>query len=157
MSERIDGQVIGTIEPAAEPGEPPLFRIIREYERQPSEPSECDHPAFTLDEKWATVTCSKCNERLDPFAVLRNYANWWERIENRRQMYVETHKKLIVDELRRLRRSVSATDEHVARVDELISVRWRLKLDELHAGYVEVAAEIKRARSRRKKGQRLGS
>src|SRR5690606_10949010 len=93
------GRIVGAIEPNPEGGEP-LFTIVRRGDTPPPNVRACPHPRYLLDEEWSTVTCGRCGERLDPFAVLLNYAVWWQRFDNHRAVVEQAERRLHIAELR---------------------------------------------------------
>lgn len=132
---RIGAGVVAEIAPGPEGG-PPLFKILRhDYEVQEAGPNvrPCPHPSFVLDQKWATVTCAECRERVDSFAALMRYAEWMERFKSRQAMAEDAEKRMHVAHLRALRRRRALTDEQRAEIDTALAREWKLSSVELEA------------------------
>lgn len=94
-----------------------MFRIVRRHDPVGGRgvgPNvrPCEHPHFVLDEKFSTVTCEKCGERLQPFDILLQHAEYWERMLRDRDAAYEAHERLLVEQMRRLiaLKSVSAEE-----------------------------------------------
>lgn len=112
-----EGFVMAVIIPGPE-GESPTFKILRDHQRDENI-RPCDHRSFVLDEKWMTVTCGECGDRVDAFAALMKYADWWQKMESRRAQMEEAEKNMLRESLRRLSRLRAATEEErdeIARV-----------------------------------------
>jgi hypothetical protein len=145
--------VVGRILPSNNGGKP-FFEIIRRDEDKWKAPPEsvraCNHGPFVLDMKWSTVTCKKCEEKLDAFAVVAAFAEWegeWRRIEGNAE---RARCQLWVDELRRLRKLRGATDEEVAEIERTLNQSHAMKSSEL----VEIGDRVRNAISDRKHAQR---
>src|SRR5690606_11972783 len=98
--------IVGEIQPGRE-GEAPTFKIIRhEWEPLATDPNvrPCEHGQFVLDPKWATVTCGKCQGRVDPFAALLLFAEWYDTLKRRWERAEEAERRLHREHLRDLRR-----------------------------------------------------
>lgn len=44
----------------------------------------CDHRKYVLDDELVVVRCADCKERLEPYAVLRRYAEWFDDLKRMR-------------------------------------------------------------------------
>lgn len=99
----------------------------------PPDTRPCDHGRFVLDDEWLTVTCGECGERLDPYAVLRRHAVWWEEFAHREARAEEAEKRFHVEELRRLRRLRGTSPEDVAAIDAALGQAWRHSAHDLAA------------------------
>lgn len=104
-----ESKVIGSIDLAPEPGERPLFTILRND--KPWEPLPgCAHGSFELNTEWLTITCGKCREKIEPFAVLMAYATWYEKIEARSRSLERQHIGFLREQLGALRERVALSD-----------------------------------------------
>lgn len=125
MSDETTGTIAGTIEPNPNGGKP-IFRIIRKYSNPDAASIElghedagvrpCAHPSFILDERWATVTCAECKERVDAFSALIRYAEWWEQFQHRRAMHEQAERSLHHTRLRTLARHRCFSDAEQAEM-----------------------------------------
>jgi hypothetical protein len=89
------GYIAGIIKPSDSPDEPPTFQIVeRRTISVDPDVRPCEHRRFLLDEKWKTVTCEACKERVDPFAALMSFATWYKDLEHKRQMQEEAERNL---------------------------------------------------------------
>lgn len=114
------GLVVGIIHHAKDDTEKPEFEIIRRDGYQSfTNPRPCEHGKFILDEKWASVTCGKCKERIDPFAALMHYAANFQAIERRHVQMVEAEKSNHFSELKRLSRLRDATEDERDEIAKL--------------------------------------
>jgi len=129
MDDRETGFVAGMIFPTPA-GSKPLFKIIRDHERPPEKIRPCDHPNFVLDQKWATITCGECGQKLDPFSVMMCYAEWWNEMQRHSSHMKEAEKQLHIAELRRLRKLRDTTPDEVAEIEKAMADRWSLTLEE---------------------------
>lgn len=147
MSENDDGpritpKVAGRIEPDGHGGR--RFTIVgrRSGEAPPANVRPCPHPRFILDDEWNTVTCGKCGERLDPYAALRSYADWWSEFEFRRTMAESASKDLYADLLRQLARRRGATEAEREEIRELVGMRQFRPLEELKDAHRRIERAI---------------
>src|SRR6266436_4565373 len=87
--------------------EPIQFRVTKHMLIRTRKPSSyCPHNAMQLNVEERTVTCTTCNEELDPYEALRILAQrtWWE--ENARERALEQEEK-------RVRKVQTAAVEHL--------------------------------------------
>ncbi len=132
----------------------PEFEIIRRSGvASPDEDVRpCEHGKFILDEEWATVTCGKCKQRVDPFAALMYYARFYqERIAWRFRELESSEKSLHQAELKRLSRLRDATDEEKREISGLTDWHSKATLDDLR----EAVQRIGRAIQTRKMEKRM--
>jgi len=115
--------VVGSIQPSPDGGAP-LFKILRR-ECDPSEPNvrPCEHARYTLDEKFATVTCGKCGEHVDPFSVLLRFAEWQEKWKRDMRAAQGAEQRLHIEELRRLRGLRATTQAEAAEINAALD-KW---------------------------------
>jgi hypothetical protein len=135
------GEIVGTI--SLDDEGKPFFTVVKQYAfKSQIGPNvrPCEHRRFTLDEKWSTVTCQDCGERIDPFAALLYFCERWEDFERKRQQFIEARKRLYIASLQRLRKRVKLTPEERAEVDALLKRQWSATLEEL----VEVDTRLER-------------
>lgn len=123
MSERL---VIGEIVPAADEKDRPTFRIIQENQTWDIGPNvrPCNHLHYALDDKWSTVTCEDCGERLTAYSVLRDYARWQEKYKAQAQLAEQAEKRMLVTNLRRLSRLRATTPDERKEIDGLLRRQW---------------------------------
>jgi SAM-dependent MidA family methyltransferase len=118
--------IVGEIAPSQ--GAKPFWRVIRhewDLREAPANTRPCPHPHFTLDPKYATVTCSECNERIDAFAVLMVFVERWGWIEHHRQMAEHAERRLHRAELQRLRKLRACTEAQAKEIDEMLHTESR--------------------------------
>jgi hypothetical protein len=136
-----EGRIVGSIRPAEEDGAPPVFAILRRerndfaYLHQTEEeiaPCKHDTGTFVLNEKWSTISCSVCKEKLDPFCVLMRHAEWGERLESQRKEIVQAERNRWTEELRRLRTLRGITPEES-----------RALLDVIQSAYSKAPGDLK--------------
>jgi hypothetical protein len=144
MTEAEDGDggaIVGMIRPDPKGGNAPLFRVIRkrdnpEYQHHEVPDAEapdvrpCAHPRFILDERWMTVTCGECKAKIEPFAAIMVYADWWERHKQQAMMAQMAERRLYIAELRRLSRLRGLTDDERKEVRAAID-NYRLTTEEV--------------------------
>jgi hypothetical protein len=154
VSDKVTDNLVGAIRPSPD-GEKPLFRVVRrearmQWEEDAAGVRPCDHPNYILDEKWQSVTCGECRERLDAFAVLLTHAEYTIRMKHERQRAEYAERDLQVAELRRLSRLRSLTPDESAEIEKAL-VRSRfiggdsLSLSELR----EISHRVRRQISER--------
>ena len=144
--------IVGTIRPSPD-GDGPVFEIVRK-DRTDGEVRPCEHGRFKLDERWGTVTCGKCKGRVDPFAALLRFAEWFEALDHRRQMVQEAEKRLLVESLRRLKRLRDTAPEEVTEIEAMLARRWSVPVADMRALNDRVrrsVSERKYAKKRRKR------
>jgi transcription initiation factor TFIIIB Brf1 subunit/transcription initiation factor TFIIB len=54
----------------------------------------CDNRTFTIDTKNRIVTCNQCGAIIDPFEVLIDITEHWERMEERTQRLLEQRREI---------------------------------------------------------------
>lgn len=146
-------KIIAEIRPSEErPDGPPLKIIRRSHSAKYEMPVDkavraCQHGKFTLDEKWKTVTCGLCGDKVDPFSVLAYVACWREDFERQRELVTEAEKSLHIEELRRLRKLRGITVTEAKEIDAALSDRWALEAKQLG----EVSHRIENALKERKR------
>jgi hypothetical protein len=124
----VKGEIAGRILPDPKGGKP-LFQVMRGYHAYGSDEMAgvrpCAHPSYILDPDWMTVTCGECKERLEPFAVLIKYSEWWSEMDHRRDHAEAAAYRLNVAQLRHWSRIGFLTNEEKAEVDQwLKSKLW---------------------------------
>ena len=143
-----DGHVVGSIAPGPDTASPPLFKVIpsgmEKYDKD-----VCQHSAFKLSEKWSAVTCGHCGERLDPFAVLMQYAAWWQTFDNRRMEAESAEKRMHEANLRRLKRLRYVTDEEREEIAAALDDWPHPRLGELREMSRRIEKEYDRRRAQR--------
>ena len=148
-----EGRIVGIIRPADEEGAPPVFEVLRRdrYEREADKSEECDHKGGTyfLDEKWNTVRCSLCNQKLDPFCVLVRYAEWGSRLESKRRECEDAIRGRWIEELRRVRGLKGITEDERAAVTKALMYAHNAKPEDLKALAVQTDRAIKSRRTQR--------
>ncbi|MBA2670572.1 MAG: hypothetical protein H0U67_09390 [Gemmatimonadetes bacterium] len=147
-----NGMVVGVIHPAKSETERPEFEIIRrDGWRDPgAEVRPCEHAKFILDERWSTVTCGKCKERVDPFSAIMYYAEKYQEIRRRHDWMVEAEKSLHTAELKRLSRLRDATEEERYEIARLTGWSFKGGVEDLR----EAADRIRRTIGERKSEKR---
>ncbi|HET7322652.1 MAG TPA: hypothetical protein VFI96_09175 [Longimicrobiaceae bacterium] len=100
-----------------------------------------------LDDKWNTVTCARCGEKLDPYAALRSYADWWSELELKQTMADRATKDLYAETLRKLARRRAATDEEREEIKNLVAMKWSHDVETLRVAThrIERAINARRA------------
>lgn len=142
------GRIVGEIIPQPDGGGP-VFRIVnRESHNAGPNIRPCDHSEFVLDEKWATVTCGKCGERVDAFSALLVFAKWEERWRHQEQMAKEAEKRIHVAELRRLSRLRSVTPDEREEIERLLSRHWSLDPTTLRDAYRKISRNARERKAR---------
>lgn len=114
-------RVVGEIRPGDD-GKP-MWRVVRnewELRDAPANTRPCPHEHITIDEKFQTVTCSKCNERIEPFVALKLITNWGDNIERHRISALQAERSLHRAELKRLRGLKACTSEQAREIDEML-------------------------------------
>ena len=144
----MSGGIVGTIRPSPD-GDSPVFEIVRK-DRTDEDVRPCEHSAFKLDERWGTVACGKCKERVDPFAALLRFAEWWEALEHRRRAVQDAEKRLLRVELQRLKRMRDTTPDEVAEIEAAMARYWSTPVADLR----EIERRIRRAARERKFAKR---
>lgn len=149
-----DPSIVGTIQPGPDEGAEPLFERLPGYKER-----ECEHAAFRLDDKWKTVHCGKCDQPLDPYAVLSQYAEWWEQWEQARNRARSAEKDLHKEALRRLRRLRDCSDEEAAEIDRALEWQpWnRMDVTETRAMVRRIEKSIRERKRAKRKAKREGS
>lgn len=110
-----DRPIIGEIAPEPEAPPRPLFTILRND--KPWEPLPgCKHGAFQLNTQWLTVTCGECGEKVEPFAVIMAYAEWWEKMEARSRRLEWQHVDVLREQLRAIKDRVALNDADRAEI-----------------------------------------
>ena len=145
-----DDGVAGVILPEitlkdGKPPKKPLFKVERGgmYE---FDPDNCQHGPFILNDKWKVITCDTCGEKLDPYAVVSQYAEWWDRFASRKAGAEVAEKNMYVANLRRMRRLRSVTEEERDEMDGVLTSVWNAKRDDC----MEMSVRIERAIRERK-------
>lgn len=115
-----DGRLVGRIFEAASEQEPPTFEVIRGSPYTDEKDEGCAHNQFALNERWRKVTCGKCGDVLDAFAVLMRYAEWSQRVKRKKDDAEWAEMKLLRQEMRRLKRLVDVTDDEVGELEACI-------------------------------------
>ena len=155
------GFVVGVIHRAKDDTEKPEFEIIRrDTSGWASPPPEsvraCQHGKFILDEQWATVTCGRCGEKVDPFSALMHYAQNYQAIERRHEQMVAAETGMHKEELKRLARLRDATDEDRREVERLTGWSFKGGVNELREAARRIRREIS-DRKHAKKSERKGA
>lgn len=145
-----EGRIAGIIAPIKDGAERPEFEIVRRGHALWREEEACKHGKFILDEQWATVTCGKCKERIDPFSALMHYAANFHEIVRRHEQMVEAEKSCHIEELRRLGRLRDASDEERNEIARMTGWNFRGDVGELR----EAVRTIGRAIDERKWAKR---
>lgn len=108
----MNGYIAGIIRPSDNPDEPPTFQIVSRLDvRVDEKVRPCEHRSFIMDEKWKTVTCESCKERVDPFAVLLSFATWYKSIDHKRKIQEEAERSMLATEARALLKRRGLTPE----------------------------------------------
>jgi hypothetical protein len=116
----MNGYIAGIIQPSDNPDEAPTFQIVSRLDvRVDADVRPCEHRKFILDEKWKTVTCEACKDRVDPFAALLSFATWYKQLEHKRQMQEHAEANLLRQTAAALRRRRGLTDEEKADLDKV--------------------------------------
>lgn len=148
MSERV---VLGTIRPGENPGDPPIFTIVRGgWDAREAGVRPCEHHHFVLDPQWSTVTCKDCGDKVEPFAALLHYARWFDRFRARAEQAAHAEKRLTVARLRRLRGLRACAEADRAEIETAIREEHRRSPESLAtlANRVERATNEARAARR---------
>lgn len=128
-----DGFVAGEIIPNGE-RHPARYRIVGRKDDKPGpNVRACPHPHLVLDDRWNTVTCDKCGERLDAYAVLRNDAERLSELRFERAMTERAHADFYRDLLRQTSRRRGLTDGERAEATALLQKYPRATSAELKA------------------------
>lgn len=149
----MSARIVGQIEPGKD-GDRATFKIIRNLGPD-RERSGCEHGRFVLDERWATVTCGQCNERVDPFAALMRFAEWWQELQRHRRSMEEAEKRLLGESLRRLRRLRDITDTEKQEVDAMLDHWWQATTDAARSLERRVSAAISERKWEKRRRRRL--
>lgn len=110
--------VVGEIGPGG-PGQPVFRRVhtsdsVRRVEVPNVRP--CEHNHFVLDEKWRTVTCGRCQQQVDSFGLLVDYADWEDAWRLRQRSAEQAERRMILECLR----SMSRTRAYSTVRDEIL-------------------------------------
>jgi hypothetical protein len=156
---REEGELVGAIRPG--PDGEPTFRIVRREarmytEREAENVRPCEHHAFILDEKFATVTCGECKSKIDAFAALMLYAEWFERLKHKQYHAESAEKQLYVSLIRQQAKRQALTDDERAEIGEWLRLHYRASLTDtkkFQSRFEKVLAErrgVKRHARRRR-------
>lgn len=141
-----DSSIVGRIIPA-KGDDDATFEVVRSSRY---DDTKCQHRKFILDTRWNTVECGHCGERVDPFAALLTYAEWEREWRNTERAQREAAKKLLVENLRRLRRLRDVRPGEVEQINAALDKSWKLSIEELREieRPIEYAIEERRREKR---------
>ncbi len=140
-----EGRIVGIIHQVKDDAEKPEFEIIRRdesWKQPPENVRACQHGKFILDEKWATVACGRCGEKVDAFSALMYYAQNHEAINRHYDRMVAAETALHKEELKRLSRLRDATEEHRQEIGRLTGWSFRGGVNELRDAVRRIRREI---------------
>jgi hypothetical protein len=152
------GVIIGVIHPPETPGALPLFTILKRgsYEDEYQRPDEeCHHGAFVLDERWQTVKCGLCGAKVEPFAALMTFGEWYEKLRAKQSELTWDRIDSLRKTLRAIRDRVALTDEDRREISNAINYTGKeTTIENLSALLDRMQGKIDEARSERRAKRR---
>lgn len=141
-----EGRIVGIIHRVKDETEKPEFEIIRReamsWQQPPENVRACQHGKFILDEKWATVTCGRCGEKVDAFSALMYYALNHQATEQQYDRMVAAEISMHNEELKRLARLRDATEENRKEIERLTGWSFEGGVNELREASSRIRREI---------------
>lgn len=138
------------------------FRIVRQHQSYQigANVRPCEHRHVVLDERFSTVTCEKCGERLQAFDILLRSAEWWEELLRTRDNAARAEERLAVAEMRRLAALRYVSDDERAELEAAIARSHGWSRDDnpktRRAEFGKLISRVRSAYLSRKHDRRIG-
>lgn len=164
-----DPSIRGYITPAPDDDGAPIFHVIERHHDSEVHSigvpnvRPCDHVSgkvtYILDEKFHTVTCSKCQTPIHAFAVLMLFAEWNRRHQRDRWAAEDAERSLHVANLRRILKLRGLAESEAAEIKKQLMYYGRTKPQALAAlaSKIEDAIQDRKYEAERKKNPVKGT